>query len=358
MKGFFLNSMLIADMETGEAVRQPLPADVAEKGDLSALSLLYPHDVVLACGLLSGSFAPSSCVLTLYADGMKTMLKGHVAPALRRCGLDAIVLRGKGEAPRALVADEEREALLPLDAEADVPSQRRELERLAKNMRGMYADSSPECLIAGPAAFQDSNTSAVCLSEGAVSRSTAAALAMARRRIAGVCLNGCRYSVPAVALSDSARAQAPVVRLKTSLLGDIIRLAKPGFSGRVPVVGRSIACYGCPAPCGFWLKAEKGCVACTDAAALSVLLEKGLSDKSIAAVLKAAARFGIDPAYVIAEEGHVPECLSECLKNDISAPSAVDLDEASLDGMRLGVCPLYLKRFPNMHELLKKYLAG
>ena len=61
MKGFFLNSMLIADMETGEVVRQPLPAGIAEQGDLSALSLLYPQDVVLATGPLSPSSAPSRC---------------------------------------------------------------------------------------------------------------------------------------------------------------------------------------------------------------------------------------------------------------------------------------------------------
>ena len=101
MNRFFLNAMLVADLGTGTFQRLPLP----ENGDLSVLAELFPKDVVIAAGRLSGSYAPSSCVLAVYADGKGAIVKGHTAPALRRCGLDAVVLKGYASSPCGLVVD-------------------------------------------------------------------------------------------------------------------------------------------------------------------------------------------------------------------------------------------------------------
>ena len=69
MNRFFLNAMLVADLGTGTFQRMPLPEKALASGDLSVLAELFPKDVVTAAGRLSGSYAPSSCVLAVYADG-------------------------------------------------------------------------------------------------------------------------------------------------------------------------------------------------------------------------------------------------------------------------------------------------
>ena len=163
---FLLNSMLVMDLGTGTAQRMPLPEDVQKAEDTRLLAALFPNDVVIAAGRLSGSYAPSSSVLTLYADGKMAIVKGQTAPALRRCGLDAIVLKGYASSPCGVVVDEKNAGLVPADSAAEVPAQHAALVREARRLRGTYADSQSVCIVTGPAAFLGSTASALAVEPG------------------------------------------------------------------------------------------------------------------------------------------------------------------------------------------------
>ncbi|MBQ9105139.1 MAG: hypothetical protein IJY48_03285 [Mailhella sp.] len=353
---FFLNSMLVVDLAAGTAQRMPLPEDVQKAEDTSLLAALFPADVVIAAGRLSGSYAPSSCVVTARTDGQGAMLKAYTAPALRRCGLDAIVLKGHAASPCALVLDEERAALVPADASAEVPALRASLEREAKCLRGTYADSQAESVITGPAAFAGSKACALTVGCGTAARSAAIALAFAARNVAGICMNGTRSFLSPVALDDPARATAKVQRLCTGCLGSLLKEAKEGFAGKAPAIGRSLACHGCTAPCGFWMKAENGHVACTGIMGLSVLLEAGASAERVAAVLGLSSRFGLDPEGLAAlASGELPASLDACVEAAAEVPAMpMDLPVVRM-GEKLGVCPFYMKRFPEAGKHLAKY---
>ncbi len=357
MNSFFLNSMLVVDLASGTALRQPLPEKVHQAKDTTLLASIFPDDIVIAAGRLSGSYAPSACVLTAHAAGSEALLKAHTAPALRRCGLDAVVLKGRSTCPCGIVLDEERAAVVRVDASAEVPAVRALLEREAKCLRGSYADSQPVSVITGPAAFFGSKASALTADCSVAPRSSGVALAMASRNVAGLCMNGCRSFLSPVALDDPSRASAKVVRLCAGNLGTLLKEAKEGFSGRTPsAVGRPLACYGCTAPCGFWMTAKEGHAACTGIIGLAALLEAGASDERVAAVLSLSARFGFDPEGLAAlASGDLPDSLAAC------AGAATDVPALSMDqsivrmGEMLGVCPFYLKRFPEAQKLLAKY---
>ena len=358
MNRFFLNAMLVADLGTGSVQRMPLPEKALASGDLAVLAELFPEDVVIAAGRLSGSYAPSACVLSVYAGGKGAIAKGHSAPALRRCGLDAVILKGSAAASCGLVLDEKDAALVPADASAEVPAVRALLEREAKVMRGTYADSQCVSIVTGPAAFAGSAAAALAVEPGTAPRSAEMALALAARKVAGICFNGCRPFLSPVPLDDASRTSAKVERLSTSSLGALLRSVKPGFSGKLPAVKRALACYGCTAPCGFWVQAEGGYAACTGIVGLAALLEAGASEARIAAVLALAARFGLDPEGLCAlAKGDLPDSLEAC----VAAASAVPAMDMGLDVVRqgafYGVCPFYLKRFPETLKHLEKYQA-
>jgi len=354
---FLLNSMLVMDLGTGTAQRMPLPEDVQKAEDTRLLAALFPNDVVIAAGRLSGSYAPSSSVLTLYADGKMAIVKGQTAPALRRCGLDAIVLKGYASSPCGVVVDEKNAGLVPADSAAEVPAQHAALVREARRLRGTYADSQSVCIVTGPAAFLGSTASALAVEPGIAPRSAELALSLAFRRVAGICLNGGRPFLSPIPLDDPARATARVERLTASSLAALIKVAKPDFAAKAPsAVGRSVACYGCTAPCGFWMKAKNGYVASTGIVGLAALCEAGASEERIIEVLDRASRFGLDPESLVAlAKGDLPDSLVAC----VQAAAAVPAMDMGLDivskGALLGVCPFYLKRFPEAGKHLAKY---
>ena len=358
MNRFFLNAMLVADLGTGTFQRLPLPEKALASGDLSVLAELFPKDVVIAAGRLSGSYAPSSCVLAVYADGKGVIVKGHTAPALRRCGLDAVVLKGYASSPCGLVIDEKGAALVPADSSAEVPAVRALLEREARIMRGTYADTQSVSVVTGPAAFLGASGAALAVEPGIAPRSSQLALSLAVRRVAGICFNGGSPFLSPVPLDDPARAEAKVERLTSASLGALIKLVKPEFSGKAPAVKRSVACYGCTAPCGFWMPTKGGHAACTGIVGLAALLEAGASEERVAAVMDLAARFGLDPESLVSlAKGDLPASLVAC----VQAASAVPDMDMGLDivrqGASCGVCPFYLKRFPEALKHLEKYQA-
>jgi hypothetical protein len=101
-----------------------------------------------------------------------------------------------------------------------------------------------------------------------------------------------------------------------------------------------------------------GHAACTGIVGLAALLEAGASEERVAAVMDLAARFGLDPESLVSlAKGDLPASLVAC----VQAASAVPDMDMGLDivrqGASFGVCPFYLKRFPEALKHLEKYQA-
>lgn len=359
MKHFFLNAMVVADLSRGVVERRPLPDDVLSSGDPARISGTFPDALILTAGSLTGSFAPASGLVTICADGRTSVVTGHVGRALRRCGLDALVVTGKAEVPVALLLDEQGGTLHTADPGLDVPAQRTALVRAARAGLPSGADVCPVPLITGPAAFLDCASPCLSLETGVAPRTAAAAVSMAKRGLAGLCLCGGAGFVSPIPLDSPLRTVVPAERVTGNSLAAILNAASGSGSTRNSVTpGRSLACFACPAPCGFWMPLDDGFVPCTSPEALASLLEAGASGERAARILALGEKFGVDPLALatLAGASALPETLRDC------AAAATPLPEGKTDvaltalAVETGVCPFFLKRFPAAKTALEACL--
>ena len=121
---FFLDRIAIVDLASASVVFQPLPEPALQNRDLACLGEIFADSLVFAAGRLTGSLAPASCLLTARCGDKTCLLKGHFGPALRRCGLDALVLCGKATRPSGLALTEQGIRLLDAESGTDAPTQR------------------------------------------------------------------------------------------------------------------------------------------------------------------------------------------------------------------------------------------
>lgn len=376
MSVFFADCLAIADLGTGTSERRSLPCGTSEAEAVPLAARLaehFPDALIFAVGPLTGTLAPAACLLTVRLPGATLPLTGHGGMALRRCGLDALVVTGRASAPQGLRVDERGLAFFPLDAEKTVPEMRAAMLR-----QSAARDSDPALLLAGPAAFAQSPAACVCLETGLVSHSTPLAAALAARNLAGISLDGALpFASPVPPLNPAAQKVRAEGMTRSSLLA-ICKAARKGYSGATPPApGRPLACFGCPCPCGFWLplpsRKEKTHVACTSPAGLAALLEAGADQDRIAALFALCDRFGLDPARMVglARSEALPESLQDCLaltaKSNANNQGAGEAKHVFTPaspreelGLALGVCPFFLKRQPRLEEadLLACLAAG
>lgn len=366
MSAFFANCMAIADLGSGSSERRPLPCGTSEAGAAPLAARLaehFPDALIFAVGPLTGTLAPAACLLTARLPGATLPLTGHGGMALRRCGLDALVVTGRADAPLGLRVDERGIDVFSLDAEKTVPELRAEMLR-----QSAARDSDPALLLAGPAAFAHSPAACVCLETGLVSHSAPLAAALAARNLAGISLDGALPFASPVPPENPAAQKIRTERMTRSTLLAVCKAARNGYSGATPPApGRPLACFGCPCPCGFWLplpsRNEKTHVACASPAGLAALLEAGADQNRIAAIFALCDRFALDPARmtVLARGAALPESLEDCLalaaesnaKNQGAGEAENPFAPASLReelGLALGVCPFFLKRQPQLEE--------
>ncbi|MBQ8172827.1 MAG: hypothetical protein IJ034_02665, partial [Mailhella sp.] len=76
----------------------------------------------------------------------------------------------------------------------------------------------------------------------------------------------------------------------------------------------------------------------------------------VAAVLGLSSRFGLDPEGLAAlASGELPASLDACVEAAAEVPAMpMDLPVVRM-GEKLGVCPFYMKRFPEAGKHLAKY---
>ncbi len=355
MKHFLLNAMAVADLGSGIVERRPIPEEALRSENPALLSELFPGAVVIAAGSLTGSFAPASGLVTVYADGKKSFLTGHTGRALRLCGLDALVIAGKADAPLALLLNEKEGTLRPADSSLDVPAARRALIRAARAAFPSYADADPLPLVTGPAAFRGCRSSCLACETGTAPRSADSALAFAARNLAGIAFCGNAGFASPVPLDDPLRAAVPAQRVSKASLAALLNAA--GGCSRADAVtpGRSLACHACPAPCGFWMSLGSAFVPCTSPEALAVLLNTGASEKRAAEILALGERFGVDAAALalLVEAAPLPETLEDCLSAASALPGEQRDADIDASAEEYGICAFFLRRFPAASAALR-----
>lgn len=363
----------IALAKTGTVQRLPLPAAAAADSgvDGAALAALYPDAVILTAGPLAGSFAPASCLMgARLPDGTTVPLAGQCGPALRRCGLDAVVLCGRNAEPVVLCLGDDPDSgiFLPLPAQQpacaagrasmEVPDLRAFLFRHAR-----ARDMEPTLILTGPAAFAGAGNAAVGLAEGQVPGSAALAAALAAANCAGISFEGTKPLRSCLPLDNPARSAVAPAQAKDSLsaiLGAALDMeGQPSGTpsiGSLPA-GRSLACFNCPSPCGVWLKLPDGThAACTDPLALVRLLCAADGDSGklagIPGVFRTADRFGLASESLARWLGKkLPDTLEELMAPASGCAAPVQKPggartKAVETGLQFGVCPFFLHRFP------------
>ncbi|MBQ3892125.1 MAG: hypothetical protein II737_01845 [Mailhella sp.] len=353
MNSFPCNTIIVADLASRTVERLDAgalglsrPADLAER---------FPDDLILRCGALTGSFAPAACLLTVQSGGGECLLRGHCGPALRRCGADALVLRGSSPMPCALVLHDKGAFFLPMDGASDVPGAQQVLGRACGRLEPVF---EPVFIIAGPAAFAGHPLAAASLNVGIAPRTGILARDMAGRGLAALALAGSAPLPPSLPVDDPLRAAVPPALVTASGLKAILKAASPAAEpGRLPAPGRSIACYGCPTPCGTWIKTGSGAsVPCTSPEGLALLSAAGADAARIADVFALACRWGLDPAGLSSlAAGPMPE---DPLKaEDAALPAEAPSPHAAL-ASELGVCPFFLARHSAAAQAFEACLPG
>ncbi len=354
MKNFFLDRVVVVDLSRGSADFQPLPVPAKQAGDLACLATEYDDALVLTVGRFTGSYAPASCLLTVRSGDRSCCLKGQCGAALRRCGLDALVLCGNAAGPSAFILSEHGVKFVDMDAAADAPVQRTAIRRGVRQY--CNGDSNPVTVVTGPAAFADCASPALVLDVGIAPRSALAARWLAAHNLVGFCLNGAVPYVSPLPLDNTARAAVQPALLTSAELNAVLQVVRPGVRSADFAVGRSIACHACPAPCQYWLSTPEGFAAVTSPEALSLLLERGASATQIAALLLLAERYGLEPLG-LAEYATATFPMDATAIGLVQSVDDVEPDATDALGTILGVCPLFLRRFPVAQEALERLAA-
>ncbi len=353
MISFPCNTIAVADLASrtverhaADAMGISCPRDLAER---------FPGDLILICGALTGSFAPAACLLTVFSGDGKCQIKGQCGAALRRCGADALVVRGSSPKACALVLHDGGAFFLPMEEAPEVPAIKGFLDRACSRLEPVF---EPAFIMAGPAAFEDNPLAAAALNVGIAPRSGDLARDMAHRGLAAIALAGSAPLPSPLPADNPLRASVSPALVSAASLKNILQAAAPEAGpGRLPSPGRSIACYGCPTPCGFWIKSETGeNVPCTSPEGLAILSSAGAGAERIADVFALACRWGLDPAGLSAlASGPLPNSPQEVSGTMLpeDSPSAHAAMASSL-----GICPFFLSRHSAVTKEFEQFLPG
>ena len=356
MTDFFLDRIAIIDLASSTVAYHSLPSAEKKLDDPSLLAKNLDDAMILSAGRLTGSYAPAACVVNVQCGGKSCFLKAHCGVALRQCGLDALVLHGAAATPSCCILDEHGLQILEMDAESEGPVQRHAMRAAAKKFG--KGDSDPVTITTGPAAFAGCVAPALILDEGIAPRSNSAALWMAAHNVTGIALNGTLSFSSPLPLDNPLRASVSPALLTPTGLGSVLRQAcvtDISIPNNLPQV-RSIACFACPAPCQCWLPASQKFAACTSPEALALFLEKGASITRAAELFLLAERFGLEPLGLTAltSEPTLPRDARTAspLVDDVG--NVPDSEQDALAAL-VGICPFFLRRFPELHKALEPY---
>ena len=392
MNALYHNKVLFLNMSTGDWRLTPLfdgspdegavPEALGGPGLAMQLAMqLARHapeaseqNAALICttGPLTGTYAPASGGLTVSiptrGPDAKTgwrhvHVSGCLGEALRQSGFDALVITGTASAPSLvrLVAQTCRVETLEDTGAAEQPlAQQRQL--LSRESTATTA-----LLLAGPAALAGSAHATLSTDLGAVPGGGPVAACMAAKNLVALRFDGgCSLPAPAVPLENPARA---AVRPSASpeQLAATLSLLCPEWQGPLALtVGRALACRHCPSPCRFWVRAADAPLntpwfPCTHHAGLRA----ALATPQPLAVLRLCDDWGLDPVtagQAMAQRIDAAQSdLRACLAALPDAPEPVQpapLTETECTAMTLGICPLFVRRHPEVTAALLACLNG
>jgi aldehyde:ferredoxin oxidoreductase len=357
------------------------------------LDLYESSSLVLGTGPLTGSFAPASALLAATFLSPRESGLRHVplllrtGPEMKFAGLDFLVIRGAAAEPSVLHVSGRAVRILPApDPALPIPEV---LSRLRAASPAFRAS-----ILAGPAAFSGSPHAAASLgSRGSLDKG-GLAHRMAMKNLAGVLFSGdgglpFRSDHPDRGRALQERLSAGRSAKEKGFAGVLRRL--PGGSNAVKALGRAVkghaACYHCPFPCmshaSFEWREEKerrrSGVSLSDPLGWIALSDRW--DKESLPLLRRCLDLGLEPVSVherLSREGSLEERLRE-LENLAAEPDRGEKKEGRgktdgdgdrmkvlfgggiaplLEGedwarrvsqaMVLGVCPVFLLRFPSI----------
>ncbi len=331
-------------MDIGNKSFDSIELNCSRKALPSALARKYPDAVVFTAGTFTGSFVQASSVICAQRSEKKCIVRGQAGPGLRRLGADALILDGRSEETCGAVLSEDNSFFFSCGEPKDIPALRSLFEEKSAACQSLF---EPALLLSGPAAFARASKPAVSLNVGIAPRTGWLALEMAGRGLAGMAFAG---SIPVLSPLPMEHPLCTMVEgapVRRSNLADILKAACPdAVPGKLPRPGRSIACSGCPAPCGFWLASSSGQpVPCTSTEGLALLSAAGADKNALAELFAFADKWGLDPAGLLPlASGAIPESLGSWIEGNTLADDETPYDSGDDLSSEAGICPLFLAR--------------
>jgi len=392
-----LNKEMAAGKTGGSAINENLFKKYEEDAPL-----------VIGVGPLTGSFAPASCLAVATFSSPRfgenlchIPLMMHTGPGMKFSGIDFLVIRGIASSPTLLNIERGRVRILSAEdlVGVDIPESVRLLKREMTHCRSI--------LLPGPAAENGVHCASLSTGLSGSLDKGGLALSMASKNLKGIIFCG----TGGLAFNEGNRDYNETIE-KRLFPGKEHK--NEGFLSMLDVIGiendlrnivkkatwHNMACYHCPSPCmssvGFKWRDPGNNSRVEDTLFLSdhlgflALAKKGGADAF--PLSKSCHRFGLDPAAVadtLPERGSLAESL-DTVEKISTAREKTEIDGTPVSigdvpaethalfgggippiapgelweervrlSMILGICPIFLLRFPQISQRdLLQFLTG
>ena len=352
----------------------------------------YENDpLVFGTGPLTGSFAPASPLMIatflspIFNSICHVPLMLRTGPDMKFSGVDFLVVKGTAPEPSVLHVNHEKILIIPAEnlQHLPVPEAIRELKKTSPAFQSV--------IMMGPAADRGVPYAAVSIgTNGSLDKAGLATL-MAAKNLKGIMLGGGGGLAFNRNNPDQGKELEKIISTdKNFKRRGFYSLLKDSEGGKD--AGRSLkaerkkdmACYHCPSPCMTHVRyswhdprnkevqdSEEGLLLLDHTGCIALAKKVG---KNILPVLRACLRYGLDPAAVaeiLPEGGTMLDCLNAVDKIVSDNPSRMtDVSKRQclfgggippiLTGdswekrvalaMIIGVCPIFLLRFPQITD--------
>ena len=317
---FYNMKMAVVDLDDGSARVLPLPDDILVEniGGAAVNRILFEQyrkeaPLVLGVGPLTGSFAPSSCLMVatfrcLESGGLcHTPILLKAGPEMKFSGVDFMVIKGVSSQPQTLLISNATIELLPA---GDVLGM--SVPEATEALRRKDPASDRFIILTGPAA--DHNVPCAVISTGMGGSLDKCGMAnwMGSRNLKAIMLNangGLPFAENNLAMGMKlkeaiAAEQQPMTKGCLSIL-EKMEPPVTVMTFLAKSITKHMACYNCPFPCISHIKIrnpalrqkgdKKGFVLLDHSGFLSLARKRGTESLVL---MKECLRLGLDPAAV------------------------------------------------------------
>ncbi|MGZ6223440.1 MAG: aldehyde ferredoxin oxidoreductase N-terminal domain-containing protein [Syntrophales bacterium] len=347
--------------------------------------------VVFGTGPLTGSFAPASALMIatfsspIYKRLCHVPFMLRTGPDMKFSGVDYLVVKGTAQEPSVLHVDHGKIQILPAGQVLNlpVPEAIRELKKTSPVFQSV--------IITGPAADRGSSYASLSIGTSGSLDKAGLASVMAAKNLKGIMLGGTDGLPFNSDNPDQGKELEKIIstdkNFKHRGFYAVLKNLKGGKdAGKVLKVDRKkdMACYHCPSPCMTHVrysshgprnqemeKSEEGLLLLDHTGCIALAKKVG---KNVLPVLRTCLHYGLDPASVaeVLPEGGTLRDYLDAIDKIISdsLPRTSDASETNrlcgggvapiltddLFGKRnalamiLGVCPIFLLRFPQITD--------